>query len=237
MNDNSSPHAGRTALVTGANRGLGYAISEKLAGLGMQVIVAARDLAAGEQAAAELRGRGLWARAEHLDLASPDSAAACADRLHRAGLQVDVLVNNAGIEIKGHLLETPLAAFRDSLEVNLLGALSLCHAFVPAMLGRGYGRIVNVSSLYSSLTIRLPGAAAYSVSKTALNMLTVQLSLELRGDVKANACCPGWVRTRMGGPGAPRSAEEGADTVVWLATLPADGPNGGLFRERVPLAW
>jgi len=150
---------------------------------------------------------------------------------------VDVLINNAGVNIRGPLLETPPEAFRTCLEVNLMGALHCCQAFVPGMLARGYGRIVNVSSVFSSLTAHVPGAAAYSVSKAALNMLTVQLANDLRGDVKANACHPGWLRTRMGGPEAPLSAEEGADTIVWLATLPDSGPSGGLFSERAPLAY
>jgi NAD(P)-dependent dehydrogenase (short-subunit alcohol dehydrogenase family) len=105
------------------------------------------------------------------------------------------------------------------------------------MIARGYGRIVNLSSGYGSFAEGLEGPAAYSLSKAALNALTVRLAREARGDVKVNAACPGWVRTRMGGDTAPRAVEEGANTIVWLATLPADGPSGGFFRDRRAISW
>jgi NAD(P)-dependent dehydrogenase (short-subunit alcohol dehydrogenase family) len=105
------------------------------------------------------------------------------------------------------------------------------------MIERGYGRVVNVSSGAGSFAEGLEGPPAYAVSKAALNALTVRLATETRGDVKVNAACPGWVRTRMGGSGAPRSVEEGADTIVWLATLGPDGPTGGFFRDRQPIEW
>jgi NAD(P)-dependent dehydrogenase (short-subunit alcohol dehydrogenase family) len=105
------------------------------------------------------------------------------------------------------------------------------------MVERGYGRVVNVSSGYGAFSSGLGPDTAYAISKAALNALTLKLSRELRGDVKVNAVDPGWVRTRMGGRSAPRSVEEGADSVVWLATLPASGPNGGFFRDRRAVAW
>ena len=105
------------------------------------------------------------------------------------------------------------------------------------MLERGYGRVVNVSSGYGAFAEGLEGPAPYALSKAALNALTLRLAGEVKGDVKVNAACPGWVRTRMGGGGAPRSVEEGADTIVWLATLDRDGPSGGLFRSRTRIAW
>ncbi|HKS17112.1 MAG TPA: SDR family NAD(P)-dependent oxidoreductase, partial [Planctomycetota bacterium] len=106
-----------------------------------------------------------------------------------------------------------------------------------SMLKRGYGRVVNVSSGYGSFAEGLNGPAPYSLSKAVLNALTLKLSSDVKGDVKVNAACPGWVRTRMGGPEADVSAEEGADTTVWLATLPSSGPNGGFFRRRKKIAW
>jgi NAD(P)-dependent dehydrogenase (short-subunit alcohol dehydrogenase family) len=105
------------------------------------------------------------------------------------------------------------------------------------MLERGYGRIVNVSSGWGSFAEGLEGPASYSVTKAALNALTVSLARTLRGDVKVNSCCPGWVRTRMGGREADLSPAEGADTIVWLATLPPEGPSGGFFRARQRIAW
>ena len=105
------------------------------------------------------------------------------------------------------------------------------------MLRSGYGRIVNVSSGSGSFGEGLEGPAPYCVSKVALNALTVKLAQELRGDVKVNALCPGWVRTRMGGEGADLAVEDSVETILWLATLPADGPNGGFFRDREPIPW
>ena len=150
---------------------------------------------------------------------------------------MDVLVNNAGLYPRGELLTLPMRAIEEALAVNFLGTLRTARAWMPAMIRRGYGRVVNVSSGYGSFAEGLEGPAAYAVSKAALNALTVRLASEARGDVKVNAACPGWVRTRMGGPGATSSVEEGAGTIVWLATLPADGPSGGFFRDRRRTPW
>jgi NAD(P)-dependent dehydrogenase (short-subunit alcohol dehydrogenase family) len=105
------------------------------------------------------------------------------------------------------------------------------------MVQRSFGRVVNVSSGYGAISEGLHGDAAYALSKAVLNALTLKLARGASGDVLINAACPGWVRTRMGGSGADRSVEEGADTIVWLATLPGPGPSGGFFRNRQPIAW
>ena len=126
--------------------------------------------------------------------------------------------------------------FETTLEVNTVGPFRTCRALVPRMVQRGYGRVVNVSSGGGSFGEGL-GPAAYAVSKAALNALTVKMSQAVCGDVKVNAMCLGWVRTDMGGSGAPRSPQEAEDTLVWLATLPADGPNGSFFRDRKPIPW
>ena len=105
------------------------------------------------------------------------------------------------------------------------------------MMRRAYGRVVNVSSRYGTLNAGLPGDAAYALSKAALCALTLKLAQDVSGNIKVNTVWPGWVKTRMGGPDAPRSVEDGADTIVWLATLPPTGPTGGLFRDREPLPW
>jgi NAD(P)-dependent dehydrogenase (short-subunit alcohol dehydrogenase family) len=227
----------RIALVTGGNRGIGLATCAELARRGLEVVLTARKKADALAAAAELAARGIAVRPEELDLASEASVAACAERLRGAGCAVDVLVNNGAVLFEGGVLDTPSAEFRTALDVNLLGALWTTRAFAPGMLARGYGRIVNVSSGWGAFSEGLDGPASYSVSKAALNALTVSLARELRGDVKVNACCPGWVRTRMGGADAERAPDEGAAVVVWLATLPADGPNGRFFRDRTPLEW
>ena len=128
-------------------------------------------------------------------------------------------------------------AFELSLDVNLMGALRTARAFMPAMVARGWGRVVNVSSIWGSFAKGLGGPPGYSVSKAALNALTVQLAREAGGGILVNAMCPGWVRTRMGGSNASRSPAEGADTAIFLATLPDDGPTGGFFSDRTPIAW
>jgi NAD(P)-dependent dehydrogenase (short-subunit alcohol dehydrogenase family) len=224
----------RTALVTGANRGIGFEAARQLGHAGLDVVLTARDAEAGKAAAAEL-----GVRFEQLDVSSDDSVQACAARLAQDGVEVDVLVNNAGILQSGPILDMDDDTVRHTLEVNLLGPLRTARAFLPAMTERGYGRVVNVSSGAGSLTEAVAYSPVYSISKAALNMLTRQLAFAVRGhaDVKVNAMCPGWVRTDMGGGAAPRSPEEGADTMVWLATLPPDGPTNGFFRDRAPAAW
>jgi NAD(P)-dependent dehydrogenase (short-subunit alcohol dehydrogenase family) len=159
--------------------------------------------------------------------------------LKRDGVAVDVLVNNAGVLQSGGILDISDELLRNTLEVNVLGALRTARVFLPGMLERGYGRVVNVSSGAGSITEAGAYTPAYSISKAALNMLTRQLAFAAEGhaDVKVNAMCPGWVRTDMGGGSAPRSPEEGVDTLVWLAMLPADGPTNGFFRDRRPAAW
>jgi NAD(P)-dependent dehydrogenase (short-subunit alcohol dehydrogenase family) len=223
----------RTALVTGANRGIGLEVSRQLARQGRRVLLAARTLPQGEEAAHQLAQEGLDVAAERLDVAKRDSIDWLVDRLAARGEWIDVLVNNAGVMPETPLLDPRFEEdLREALKVNFRGAVWTSGAFVPGMVARGYGRVVNVSSGWGSFAEGLEGPPAYAISKAALNALTVKLAQEVRGDVKVNAACPGWVRTDMGGAGATRSVEEGADTIVWLATLPADGPNGGFFRSR-----
>jgi len=227
----------RTALVTGANRGIGLEVCRQLAALGLDVIVTARDAALGEEAVASLRAGGGNVRFERLDVADGDAPGALARRLTGEGVRVDVLVNNAGVYPPGRVLDTPPAVMAEALDVNYWGAFHCCRAFVPAMVAAGYGRVVNVSSGAGSFDDGIPGPAAYGISKAALNALTLKLALEVPDGVKVNAVCPGWVRTRMGGEGAPRDVARGAEGVVWAATLPADGPSGGFFRDRRAIPW
>jgi NAD(P)-dependent dehydrogenase (short-subunit alcohol dehydrogenase family) len=226
-----------TALVTGANRGIGLEVCRQLGRRGLEVILTGRDPDLVAAAVGVLGKEGLLVGGEVLDVASEASVLACAARLERQGRTVDVLVNNAGVYPGGDLLTSPAQTIADAMAVNFFGALWTARSWMPAMNRRGHGRVVNVSSGYGSFAEGLEGPAAYAISKAALNALTVRLSQEARGDVKVNAVCPGWVRTRMGGSGAPRSVERGADTIVWLATLPSDGPSGGLFRNRKPVPW
>jgi len=234
----------RTALVTGGNRGIGFEACRALGQAGLTVVLAARDPALGRRAVAELARAGVGGvRFEQLDVGDDDSVRACASRLHGAGVRVDVLVNNAGVYPSAGVLDLDPAAARAAMEqaltVNFWGAFRCCQAFVPGMIKRRYGRVVNVSSGYGSFGEGLEGPAAYCVSKAALNALTVKLAraVPAGADVKVNAVCPGWVRTRMGGLDADLDPAEAVDTIVWLATLPAGGPSGGFFRDREPVPW
>jgi NAD(P)-dependent dehydrogenase (short-subunit alcohol dehydrogenase family) len=226
-----------TALVTGANRGIGFEVCRSLGRRGIDVILTGRDAGSVAAAVGELRSDGIHVVGEVLDVGSEASVIDCAARLQRQDRRVDILVNNAGVYPEGALLTSPTPMITEAMAVNFFGGLWTARAWMPEMNRRGYGRVVNVTSGYGSFAEGLEGPAAYAISKAALNALTVRLAREARDDVKVNAVCPGWVRTRMGGSGAPSSVEEGADTVVWLATLPVNGPSGGLFRSRRPIPW
>jgi len=227
----------RTALVTGANRGIGFEVSRRLGRMGHRIVLTGRDAHAAAEASDRLARDGISVLPETMDVSSRESVRECAQRLEKDKVRVDVLVNNAGIFPPGKLLDMADAVIREAMEINFFGALWTAQAFVPGMLRRNFGRVVNISSGYGSFAEGLEGPPAYSLSKAALNALTVRTAAEVSGNVKVNAACPGWVRTRMGGAGAPRTVEQGADTIVWLATLPAKGPNGGFFRDRKRISW
>lgn len=226
-----------TALVTGGNRGIGFEICRQLGRLGMTVLLASREEAAGDAAVATLAAEGLDVRAVTLDVASETSVAACAAALARENTAVDVLVNNAGVIAEGELLSGDTTPMEQAIAVNLMGPYRMARAFLPAMAERGFGRVVNVSSNWGSFDRGLEGPAAYAVTKAALNALTVRLAREAGQGVKVNCMCPGWVKTRMGGDDATSTTQQGADTAIFLATLPEDGPSGGFFADRKPMAW
>jgi NAD(P)-dependent dehydrogenase (short-subunit alcohol dehydrogenase family) len=227
----------RTALVTGGNRGIGLEACRELAQAGHRVILAARDSEAGDRAAAELKAEGLDVTFAAMDVSDEASVGACAAALKSDGVHVDVLINNAGVYPHGALPDMSTEVVRAAMETNFMGAFYCCRAFTPAMAEAGWGRVVNVSSHFGSFSEGLEGVPAYSISKAALNALTVKLAEALPDAVKINAMSPGWVRTSMGGMGADRSVEEACDTIMWLATLPDDGPTGGFFKDRRTLGW
>lgn len=231
----------RIAVVTGGNRGIGFEICRQVARAGLHVVLASRDEANGKAAAKKLAGEKLDVESRPLDVDSDDSVKAFARWLSDAHGRCDVLVNNAGVMLDprgSRVLDSKIDTYRDTLETNLLGPLRMVQALAPLMKKQGYGRIVNLSSGQGQLSEMGVGTPAYRVSKTALNALTRTLAADLHANgILVNAMCPGWVRTDMGGSGAPRSVEQGADTAVWLATLPENGPSGGFFRDRKPIAW
>ena len=225
----------RTALVTGGNRGIGFAIANGLAAKGCHVLLACRDAGLGKEAANQIAGR---VTNVELDLSVRETTAAQMQRIQAEYEPIDILVNNAGILEEGSLLDVRPEAFAASMRVNFEAPYEITKQLLPGMVQRGFGRVVNVSSGWGSFTDGLTGPAAYSISKAALNALTLSAAQAVPAMiVKVNAMCPGWVRTGMCGPSASRSPEEGADTAIWLATLPSEGPSGGFFRDRRRIEW
>ena len=230
-------NARRVALVTGANRGIGREIASRLAAEGVVVAVAARVLDDAAEAAATIGGDTFPVQLDVTDAASVHAAVAAV--IAHAGA-LHIVVNNAGGHYDDGVPAREVSAhdLRDAFEINTIGPLELIRTALPHLLATGHGRIVNVTSRSGTFAATWATAPAYGVSKAALNMLTVQLAKDLAGSgVLVNACCPGWVRTRMGGADAERSIEEGADTPVWLALLPDDGPTGAMWGDRQPIGW
>ncbi|HVS00127.1 MAG TPA: SDR family oxidoreductase [Thermoanaerobaculia bacterium] len=230
----------RVALVTGANRGIGLEICRQLGQTGYSVVVAARDAVKGERARRTLAAEGIEAHFHPMDVTDPEGVRQSAEFVARELGRLDALVNNAAIAVdpKESLGDVDVEVMRRTLETNFLGALRCCQAFLPMMREQGYGRIVNVSSGRGSFSKLGAGGPCYRISKTALNALTVILADEVKDtNILVNAMTPGWVRTRLGGMKAPRSTAEGAETAVWLAMLPDDGPRGRFFKDREEFPW
>lgn len=231
----------RLAVVTGSNKGIGFEVCRQLARKGLRVVLTSRDEARGRKAQDVLRKEGLDVLFHELDVTEKKSIAAIAKYLEGEHDRVDVLVNNAGIllgKYETSMLDEKENLFRDTLETNFYGPLRMSQALVPLMQKHRYGRVVNLSSGLGQLDEMGDGVSAYRVSKTALNALTRMLATAGADDnILVNSMCPGWVRTDMGGPTAERSIEKGAETAVWLAMLPHDGPTGGFFRDKKAIPW
>jgi NAD(P)-dependent dehydrogenase (short-subunit alcohol dehydrogenase family) len=241
-------HDKRVALVTGGNRGIGYAIGRSLAQRGITVILGVRDPNKGASACSRLQGEGLDVNFELLDVTDEDSVQTALKHIQAQFDRLDVLVNNAGIMIDGNqsTLDVDPITIEKTLQTNVIGPLRLCQNCIALMKAGGYGRIVNMSSRLGSLSeMADPGSVhagvrspAYRLSKAALNAVTTLIAGEVRdANILVNSACPGWVRTALGGDQAPLTPEQGADTPVWLATLPDGGPTGGFYRERTQIPW
>jgi len=232
--------AERVALVSGANRGLGFEVARQLAVSGVTVLLGARNGAAGEKASAQLRREGGTVLPVSLDVTSAHDVKALAKRIDAEYGRLDILVNNAGayFDIDNDASSVDIDIVRQALETNLLGAWQVTEAMLPLMQRHSYGRIVNVSSGCGAIESEGSSCPAYRVSKAALNSHTRMLAMELAGSgILVNAVCPGWVATDMGGQGG-RPVAEGAAGIVWAATLPSrPAITGGFFRDRVRIDW
>ena len=240
---------GRIALVTGANRGLGFEVGRQLARQDITVLLAARNRTRGKAAAKKLRDEGLIVQFIQLDVTKPEQIKKAAAEIRRRYGKLDILVNNAGISIDGargrNSTETiSTKALRKTFNVNFFGLVELTQKLLPLIRKSNAGRIVNMVSILGSITIhsREGGMSykpfAYDASKTGVNVFTIHLSAALAGtQVKVNSVHPGWVRTDMGGPGGLLSPEEGATTAIRLATLGTDGATGKFFYGDEELPW
>lgn len=222
----------KVAIVTGGNRGIGLETCRQLADRSYRVILTSRDEDKGRKAAESLGKANIMHM--QLDVADADSIMRFADRVAENPGRVDVLINNAAIHYDSwqQAHDADMQQVHEAIHTNLLGPWRLCHAIVPMMIKQGSGVIVNVSSEAGSMKSMGGNTPAYSVTKAALNALTINLAAGLKDKrILVNSVCPGWVRTDLGGSNAPRSVEQGAGSVVWAATLEGDGPTGGFFRD------
>lgn len=230
----------RIALVTGGNRGIGLETCRQLAGRGIKVILGSRDAAKGAAAARELAAAGAPVEARQLDVSSAKSISDCMNWVRHDVGRLDILVNNAGVMIEegdADALEE-LEVIRDTMQTNVYGPFLLCRLAIPIMKSRRHGRIVNLSSSMGSLSEMGAGYIAYRLSKAGINVVTRVIAAETEGmGILVNSVDPGWVQTGMGGRGATRTLEKGAETVTWLATLADNGPTGAFFRDRKAIAW
>jgi NAD(P)-dependent dehydrogenase (short-subunit alcohol dehydrogenase family) len=238
----------QTALITGANKGIGFEIARQLGRRGMAVIVGARNPEKGAEAAASLKREGVDARAVTLDVTNQGTIDTAAREVEESFGKLDVLVNNAGIQIDRGLKpsEVPLDTLRRTYETNVVGPVAVTQAFLPLLKKSQAGRIVNMSTGLGSLSQNSdPDYAffdvkhlAYNSSKTALNAITVQFAHELKDTrIKVNAADPGYTATDFNDYKGTRTVEEGAAIAVRLATLDKGGPTGGFFNDAGPLPW
>lgn len=241
----------RIALVTGANRGLGFETGRQLARQGIRLLLGCRNPERGKEAETKLREEGLDFDFILLDVTKSDHIRQAARYIEETYGRLDILVNNAGMAHPGEILlanstETVSPkALRETFAVNFFGMVELTQALLPLIKKSDAGRIVNVASILGSLTIQSEEREtsqfmpfAYDASKTAVNAFTVHLSAALKGtSIKVNSAHPGWVKTDMGGEQAPMDVTEGAKTAVRLALLGPDGPTGKFFHFEEELPW
>ncbi|BAY73980.1 short-chain dehydrogenase/reductase SDR [Nostoc linckia NIES-25] len=240
---------GKIALITGANKGIGYEIARQLGSRGATVVIGARDIGRGEEAANKLRLNNIEAKAVQLDVVDQKTIDSAAQQIESEFGKLDILVNNAGIVSDGDRLppsQVDIQTLRHTYETNVFGVFAVTKALLPLLKKSTAGRIVNVSSGLGSLTLNLDPSyeffdfkfVAYNSSKTAVNALTVLFAAELKDTpIKVNAADPGYTATDINQNQGHRTVEQGATAAVRLATLPDDGSTGGFFDENGVLPW
>ncbi|QBD75472.1 SDR family oxidoreductase [Ktedonosporobacter rubrisoli] len=239
----------KIALITGANKGIGFEIARQLGEQGLTVLVGSRDLARGEEAVSKIRAAGSAAYSLQIDVIEQATIDAAVKHVEQTYGRLDVLVNNAGITRGFNLLPSQftIEQLREVYETNVFGVFAVTKAMLPLLYRSQAGRIVNLSSPMGSLTLNsdpssiyatLPPSLAYNSSKTALNALTVFFARELRDtNIKINSVSPGYCATDLNGHTGYRTAQQGAQLPVAFATLPADGPTGGFFEDNKAVPW
>ncbi|KGM45690.1 SDR family oxidoreductase [Neobacillus niacini] len=230
----------QVALVTGGNRGIGFELVKQLALKGFKVIMASRDPEAGHEAAEKLKESNLDVSFVVLDVDNQESIRQAAHIVNERYGKLDVLINNAGVYLDKNqkLLAMDPYILEKTMATNFFGVYHVIRSFIPIMERKGYGRIINVSSEYGAINeLSYAGVGAYKLSKYALNGLTRLVVAEINADIKINAVDPGWVSSDMGGPSAPRTPKQAAESILWLATVGPEGPNGEFFRDGKRIEW
>ena len=241
----------KVAFITGANRGIGFETSKKLAESGIKVILGSRDLKKGEEAVKKLSNFGIDADLVQYDAFDDNAPQKVYDYIFEKYKKLDILINNAGVLLSGNLFVTNSSTIsdkdlKDTFQTNFFSVISLTQKLLPLIKKSNAGRIVNVSTILSSLTLHSAKDSpitpakeiAYNASKTALNAFTIHLAIELKDtNIKVNSGHPGWVKTELGGPNAPMEVEESYKTSLRLATLDDEGPSAGLFHENDIIPW
>ncbi|QWU13124.1 NAD(P)-dependent dehydrogenase, short-chain alcohol dehydrogenase family [Paenibacillus sophorae] len=230
----------QVALVTGGNRGIGYELVKQLALNGFRVILTSRDPETGYAAVQQLKESNLDVSVMVMDVDNQESIRQSAITVNERYGRLDVLINNAGVYLDENekLLNLEPSILERTMATNFFGAYHVIRSFISLMEKQGYGRIINVSSEYGAMSeMSYQGVGAYKLSKLVLNGLTRLVAAEIKGDIKINVVDPGWVSSDMGGPSAPRTPKQAAESILWLATIGPEGPSGKFFRDGTQIPW
>ncbi|MHA1990337.1 MAG: SDR family oxidoreductase [Candidatus Hodarchaeales archaeon] len=229
----------KIAVVTGANKGIGFECCKQLAENGIKVILTARDVDKGEKSAYNLQSQGYDILFHQLEVTNEKSVQELFSFIKKEFNILDILINNAGVYIdRGNSLSAPLSVIKKTIDVNLIGPWLVTKTLVPLLKMSKSGRIINISSEAGQLSNLTDHTPTYNISKLALNGLTQIFAFDLRNtNIQVNVMCPGWVATDMGTAVAPRTVEEGVDTIIWLATTESSNHSGKFFKDRKEIEW